>query len=137
MIAADADDPVERLLPEPVVEAVDVAGVTGKAVTAVATMDEHVAAQRAEFLVQAVGIADDDKFHGWRAGIVAAWPSHEAVFSLRLAMTPSRPSVFTASRMTGRSPGRSRDRQQASAACDLRKLLPSLLEQFAYEILHR
>ena len=47
MIAADAEDPVERLPPEPVVEAVDVAGVTGEAVAAVATMDEDVAAQGA------------------------------------------------------------------------------------------
>ena len=67
MIAADAEDAVESLLSKPSVEAVDVVRVTGEAVTTVAAMDEEVAAEPAEILVPAVGIADDDESHRKKA----------------------------------------------------------------------
>jgi hypothetical protein len=59
----DAEDALELLLSEPGVQTIEVVGVTAETVTAVATMDEDVAAEHAGFVVPAVGVADDDQFH--------------------------------------------------------------------------
>ena len=63
VVPADAEDALELLPPEPGVQAIDVVALTAETVAAVAAMDENVAAQYAELVVPAVGVADDDQFH--------------------------------------------------------------------------
>ena len=61
------------------VQAIDVVALTAETVAAVAAMNENVAAEYAEFVVPAVGVADDDEFH-------------------RVLLMPGRPSPVKTSR---------------------------------------
>jgi len=63
VIAADAQHEPESLPREPVVEAHDVVRVSSESVATIAAVDQHIAFQSAELLVQTVRVADGDESH--------------------------------------------------------------------------